>query len=45
MTENKYCHVIGVWMFTGLGMMAGFIGLFDIARDYTLQLPLLCSGF
>jgi hypothetical protein len=31
-----YCHVYE-WLYTGFGLMIGFIGLFERACDYTLQ--------
>jgi hypothetical protein len=29
--------IYGVWLYTGFGLMIGFVGLFDTARDYSLQ--------
>jgi hypothetical protein len=34
---KKYCLVFIVWLVKGFGLVSGFIGLFDTARDYTLQ--------
>jgi hypothetical protein len=31
------CHVHEMWLWTDFGLMIGFIGLFDRARDYILQ--------
>jgi hypothetical protein len=33
---STFCHVNGAWQQMGLELMAGFIGLFDTARVYTL---------
>jgi hypothetical protein len=38
-SKNKFVKIwvsVTVWL-TGFGLMTGFIGLFDTARDYTLQ--------
>jgi hypothetical protein len=32
----EYCHGIE-WLYTGFGLMVGYIGFFDTARDYSLQ--------